>query len=205
MHARTAHHYLTKLDRIRLLYFLGPALVLAVVAVIALRQNNQHMAELRQAVYTADENNGDIEGSLQDLRNFVTTHMNTGLNTGDGVYPPIQLKYTYSRLVQAAGTATGNANTTIYNDAQHYCEGKIPTGFSGRYRLDCIEDYVQSHGGAPATNIPDSLYKFDFVSPTWSPDLAGLSILGSGLLVLGAIGYVIVHRLLEVQFKRKTR
>ena len=31
--------------------------------------------------------------------------------------------------------------------------------------------------GIEQKNIPDSLYKFDFVSPTWSPDLAGWSLL----------------------------
>jgi hypothetical protein len=201
MHPRVAHHWLVRLDRIRVGWILLVALVFAAVAVVALRDNYQRMSQLREAVYVADENNGDIDGALQDLRNHVTTHMNTSLNNGSAVYPPIQLKYTYSRLVQAAGEKTGSSNAKVYKNAQKYCESKIPTGFSGRYRLDCIEDYVQSHGGAPVTNIPDNLYKFDFVSPVWSPDLAGISLLISFLAVLAAAAHVAVHRFLEMQLK----
>jgi hypothetical protein len=113
--------------------------------------------------------------------------MNTSLTSAsNGVYPPIQLKYTYSRLVQSAGSQASSNNNSVYAEAQKACEAQIPTGFSGRYRLDCIEQYVEAHGGAPVSSIPDSLYKFDFVSPTWSPDLAGLSLLASLLCLLAA-------------------
>jgi hypothetical protein len=197
MNPKTAHYILTRLWRIRLGYFVAAAIVLSMVAVISLRHNNEHMAQLRDAVYAADEKGSGVDQALQELRAYVTAHMNTSLTAGnDGVYPPIQLKYTYSRLVQAAGANTANANATIYSDAQKSCEGQIPTGFSGRYRLDCIEQYVQSHGGAPVTNIPDSLYKFDFVSPTWSPDLAGLSLLASILLFLFAGTVAVVRSVL---------
>lgn len=169
-------------------YFLLAALVFGAVAVVALRHNNQHMAQLRQAVFTADQQNGDVESALVNLRDYVTGHMNTSLTAAsNGVYPPIQLKYTYSRLVQAAGSQASGANANLYNEAQTYCQAKIPTGFSGRYRLDCIEQYVSSHGGAPVSSIPDSLYKFDFVSPTWSPDVAGFAVLLTAICLLGSV------------------
>jgi hypothetical protein len=168
-------------------YFLVAALVFGAISVIALRNNNHHMSHLRQAVFTADEQNGDTETALENLRAYVTAHMNTSLTAAsNGVYPPIQLKYTYSRLVQAAGSQASSSNNSVYADAQKACEAQIPTGFSGRYRLDCIEQYVEAHGGAPVSSIPDSLYKFDFISPTWSPDLAGLSLLATVLSLLGA-------------------
>ena len=73
--------------------------------------------------------------------------------------------------------------TTLYNQAQTYCEGLNSTDFSGHNRVPCIEQYVQSHGGTsqPAANIPDALYKFAFVTPVWSPDLAGWSIVVAAL------------------------
>lgn len=174
------------MQHIKISYVLAAAVVFGVIAVFALRQNNLRMDQLRQQVYAADENNGDIESALENLRDFVTTHMNTSLSSGDSVYPPIQLKYTYARLVQAAGQKASDANNGVYRDAQKYCEKKIPTGFSGRYRLDCIEKYVEDHGGAPVSSIPDSLYKFDFVSPMWSPDVAGFSLLISVLAFVAA-------------------
>ena len=56
--------------------------------------------------------------------------------------------------------------------------------FSGGPRVPCIEQYVKDHG-TTAKSIPDAMYKFDFVSPTWSPDAAGL------LLALSAVLFVL--------------
>jgi hypothetical protein len=197
MDKRTAHYILTRLRRVPLAYIMAAGFIFASIAVISLRHNNLHMSELRDAVYAADENGKGVDEALQELRAYVTAHMNTNLTSDNGVYPPIQLKYTYSRLVQKAGANTANANASVYHNAQKYCEGQIPTGFSGRYRLDCIEDYVQSHGGAPVTNIPDSLYKFDFVSPTWSPDLAGFSVVLAVLMFVFSAAVFIARLILD--------
>lgn len=135
-----------------------------------------HMVELRQAVYKADEHNTDVAGALQNLQAYVTTHMNTNLNSGaTTVYPPIQLKYTYERLLaQGQGSLNGEQ---LYAEAQRQCEAQNSADFSGRNRVPCIEQYVQTHGGgAQMAQVPDALYKFDFVSPKWSPDLAGWSL-----------------------------
>jgi hypothetical protein len=157
-------------------YLLAIFLVFAAVAVLALRQNNLTMVKLRDHVYTADKNNQDVEGALQKLRSYVYGHMNTKLASGDeAVYPPIQLKYTYERLQTAAQTQAQQNNSQTYNDAQKYCEQQDSTDFSGRNRVPCVEQYVSEHGVKVAT-IPDAMYKFDFVSPSWSPDLAGFSV-----------------------------
>lgn len=135
------------------------------------------MIKLRDAVYAADKNGGDVQGSLQHLQAYVTAHMNTDLSAGPtGVYPPIQLKYTYDRLIRAQGDATGRANSQLYSEAQSYCEQQNSADFSGRNRVPCIEDYVQKHNPQKLRQIPDALYKFSFTSPRWSPDLAGWSI-----------------------------
>jgi len=143
-------------------------------------------------VYQADKDNGDINKALNNLRSYVYGHMNTNLTSGaDAVYPPIQLKYTYDRLVTAESNRVSAANTQVYTDAQHYCEQLYPGSFSGGPRVPCITDYVSTHGTKPQT-IPDSLYKFGFTSPTWSPDLAGWSMVFTGLsAVLGVVLFLI--------------
>ena len=167
-------------------YFLAVAVLSTVVAVVALRSNNEHMITLRQAVYTADKNNTDINQPLKDLQNYVTTHMNTNLSSGPNApYPPVQLKYTYERLVAANGSAVTAANNQIYTEAQKACEQQNSSDFSGRNRVPCIEQYVKSHNAAMPPVISDSLYKFSFLSPTWSPDLAGWS------LVVAALNYAL--------------
>jgi len=172
-------------------YLLVAFLVLATISVFALRQNNLGMIELREAVYEADEKSGDVEGALQALRQYVYAHMNTELSSGQsGVYPPIQLKYTYQRLQQAEKQRASQGSADIYSEAQRVCEQQNPTGFSGRGRVPCIEEYVSQHKVVEKT-IPDALYKFDFVSPSWSPDLAGssvaLAVLAGILLILRII------------------
>lgn len=153
--------------------------VLLIMTVFSLRHNNQTMISLRQAVYTADEQGGDVEGALQDLRQYVYAHMNTNLASGDNpVYPPIQLKHTYDRLVVAQKQQGAQQSEAIYTEAQQYCEKLHPESFSGGPRVPCIQQYITEHSDSAAETptIPDSLYKFDFASPRWSPDLAGWSI-----------------------------
>lgn len=191
MNKRYAHHIWTKLRPIKSYYFLAAFLVSACVMVVALRSNNLHMVKLKEAVYAADKDGGDTSKALQNLQHYVTAHMNTDLSTGsDTVYPPIQLKYTYDRLVKAESDKLATTNTQLYNDAQKYCEAQNSTDFSGRNRVPCIQQYVKDHG-QPLQSIPDSLYKFDFVSPVWSPDLAGWSVVSTvllGLLTLVVVG-----------------
>ncbi len=140
------------------------------------------MIQLRSAVYEADKNNGDVEGALRTLRQYVYTHMNTGLASGpNAVHPPIQLQYTYQRL--QADRAVKETNKDVYSEAQAYCQQQNATDFSGRNRIPCIEQYVLSHG-ATLTPIPDALYKFDFVAAKWSFDVAGWSIVVTILFAL---------------------
>lgn len=165
--------------RLKARFFLILALVLTILTVFALRANNEEMVRLRNAVYQADKSGQNVQGALNNLQSYVTSHMNTSLTSGNtSVYPPIQLKYTYQRLVQAQNNSSANSNSKIYSDAEYYCQSKIPVGFSGRYRVPCIEQYISTHGlnnGA----IPTSLYEFDFISPSWSPDLAGWLVIAA--------------------------
>lgn len=168
----------------------------AMVSVYALRHNNLTMVKLRDGVYAVDKNGGDINAALNNLRRYVYAHMNTNLSSGNNaIKPPIQLKYTYERL---AAQAEKDANDSgLYTQAANYCQEKIPASvsISGRGRIDCVRDYILSHGGKRAAAIPTALYQFDFVSPTWSPDLAGWSLVATGLLFLTAVTKLVHARL----------
>jgi hypothetical protein len=184
-----AHQKIQKVHSVSPWYFFAVFLFFGVIWIGAMRSNNVHMAKLRDAVYAADERGSGVEEALQNLRSYVNTHMNTSLRTGNGVYPPVQ------RLVQASGQQATSANSQIYSDAQRTCEQQIPTGFSGRVRLDCITNYVEQHGVTQTSSIPDSLYKFDFASPWWSPDLAGFSLVATILSFFLFLYVLVVHLL----------
>lgn len=180
MNKRYLHHLWTTLKHIKPRYFFIVAILSAITCIFALRANNEHMIKLRSDVYAADKAGTDVQTPLKNLQSYVTSHMNTNLADGpNAVYPPIQLKYTYDRLVQAQGDQLSKTNSQLYSEAQAYCEAQDSTDFSGHNRVPCIEQYVESHSSVKLSQIPDSLYKFSFISPVWSPDLAGFSMLAA--------------------------
>lgn len=185
-----------KFRRLPYQLFLVMFVVGAATTVYALRHNNQTMVGLRADLYAADQSGGDVNGALNKLREYVYGHMNTNLSSGgNAIKPPIQLKYTYERLLEAQQQTDAASNSLIYTQAQNYCQSQVPAGFSGRGRVSCVQDYVTSHG-VKTTPIPTGLYQFDFISPTWSPDLAGWSLVFSALAGLGFVGSLLTQRLL---------
>jgi len=183
MAKKHAHSVWAKIKRFNPWYLLILSLISGLVCVYALRQNNLTMVKLRDQVFATDKANGDVETALRNLREFIYAHMNTDLDTNNSVKPPIQLKYRYDRLVQAEKQRVDKANSQVYTDAQHYCEQFISHVVFGGAHIPCVQNYITTHG-VKEQPIPDGLYKFDFVSPSWSPDLAGWSLLLTIVLFL---------------------
>lgn len=189
MHKRSAHHFWTKIRPISYWYFLIAFVISGSICIYALRQNNLTAIKLYQNVITADKDNSNVVGSLNTLRMYIYSHMNTNLASGpNSIYPPVQLKYSWQRAVaaqQAAANQANQQNSQLYTDAEYYCQKQVPNGFSGRYRIPCVDNYIQTHKiTVPAVNVPASLYEFDFQPPFWSPDLAGWSLLATIVLFI---------------------
>jgi hypothetical protein len=181
--------------------FLVLFLASGVICVAALRHNNETMVRLRSAVYEADKNSGDINTALNNLRRYVYGHMNTNLSSGgNAIKPPIQLKYTYERLQAAEQKRVDDANSNVYTQAQTYCQQQNSVDFSGRNRVPCVTDYVTTHG-TKANTIPVALYQYDFVSPAWSFDLAGWSLVLTTLLFIAFISSLFMDRLVGSRIK----
>lgn len=183
MHKRKLHHVFVALRRFGYRYLVLALCVSSITAIFALRSNNVTVLKLRDEVLLSDKNNGDVEGALRKLRIYMYGHMNTNLASGSSaVRPPIQLKYRYERLVQAERQRVSEETLKVNADAQSICEQKFPKSAGGTTaRIPCVENYISTHTPVER-QIPDSLYKFDFVSPRWSPDLAGWSIAVSVVL-----------------------
>jgi hypothetical protein len=156
---------LSRFSHIPTWVFLALFIASLATSVYALRHNNQTMIKLRSTVYEADKNNGDINGSLNNLRDRVNA-----------------------------------TNAQVYTQAQNYCQQLNSTDFSGRNRVPCVTDYVTTHG-VSANPIPAALYEFDFVSPAWSPDLAGWSLVITTLLFIVLIASFTVDRLVKAKLK----
>lgn len=168
--------------------------VFGILSVNALVNNSKEAKKRYDQLIAVDQAGGDVESSLTHLREFIYSHMNTTIGSPTGVYPPIQLKGTYDRLVAAEQAKLEASSATVYSDAQAECERRFPGAFFGGPRIPCITDYVTSHG-VKLKDIPDGLYKFDFVSPSWSPDLAGWSLLAlaGSLIALFINGFALLR------------
>ncbi len=183
MNKRKLHHISTKLRPLSCWYFLILFFASAGLSIYGLRSNNLEMIRLKDEVNRVDQQNGDTEAALHKLRVYVHSHMNTNLDSTPGaIRPPIQLKYRFERLVQAEKDRVTAINAKIYTEAQADCERRFPTSFFGGPRVTCNEQYVLQNG-VKEQAIPDAIYKFDFVSPRWSPDLAGWSLVASALFL----------------------
>lgn len=205
MNKRRLHHTWRMLRKVSYGYFLVACLFFAITAVFSLRQNNLTAVRLRDEVINTDKQNGDTEAALKKLRKHVYAHMNTNLATSTSVYPPIQLKYRYERLVAAEKARVEQSKGNTYNDAQQYCEKNFPQSFYGAGRLPCIQSYIDSHPITTVTAqpIPDGLYKFNFQSPLWSPDLAGWSLVLFGFFLILFIIRYLLERWLRYTFNER--
>src|SRR5580658_1593849 len=116
--------------RLNPLVFLMLGVIFGTICILALRHNNEHMEQLRSAVYQSDKNDTNVQASLNNLQAYVTAHMNTNLSSGNGaVYPPIQLEYTYLRLAEAQNQSVLQTNSGLYTAAQNYCQKLDPVDF----------------------------------------------------------------------------
>ncbi len=167
--------------------FTGATALAGALFVVGMVQNGKGAVRRYNALQAADQAGGDVSTALTELRQYIYAHMNTEIGGPNGIYPPIQLKGTYDRLVAAEDARIKEINDSLYTKAQEYCEANGNQGFSGKNRLDCINGYVDANG-AKAQEIQGALYKYDFVAPRWSPDLAGFSFIA--LILFGGITLV---------------
>ena len=197
MNRRTLREAITDIKVLNNWLFVLAILVGTLVCIFALRTNNVTALRLRDDVLRADKENGDVEAALRTLREYTYVHMNTDLSSGS-IAQPIQLKYRYERLVQAEKDRVSKQNEKIYTTAQAECEKLFPKGLSGSGRIPCITDYVTKNG-EKERSIPDSLYKFSFVSPRWSPDLAGWSLVITIVLIALFVIKLLIERWLRAE------
>lgn len=185
MNKRYLHHIWTRIRPVSYWYFLIGFILALLVSVWALRENNLQMIRLREAVITADERGEGVEEALNELRNHVYAHMNTDLSSGgNAIYPPIQLKHTYERLIKAEEDRVTAINKKVNQDAVTVCEQRFPTGRLVDGRVQCVQDYITKNTVTAEETVPKELYQFAFASPAWSPDLAGWSLVIAAVMLL---------------------
>lgn len=195
-------HRLWQLRLIKTWQLLIVLILLLFVAATLLRLNNLGMVERRNAVIAADKR-GDEEASFRaivDLQHYVSTHMNASL--GKGVY----LEHKYNRDRDAAlrsATQTSNPNSPVYQQASIECRARWQGGVAS-FRNDYVQCVIEkvsglSAGRAAALKLPHAdMYRYDFVSPLWTPDFTGFSVVLCILVVIIIFGRLVTVGILRL-------
>lgn len=164
-----------------------------------LRMNNTGMIQRRQAVAAADKtgNIDEINARIYDLQRYSAAHMNA--NTGT-FYLTEQYNREVRKRAEAVSEQSSEASLAIRRQADAVCQPQFTT-WSPAY-VRCFADELAKYPAETITEanleLPSSaLYRYSFVSPRWSPDFAGWSVVISLLIVA-----VIVLRLLSLAILR---
>lgn len=191
---RQIRRSIQQLQRVKTWQLVVLLIIASFIAATFLRLNNIGMIERRDAVYAADEA-GNSEATidrLYDLQRYVAAHMNTSL--GAGIY----LEASYNRDKQAlldSASADSNPNGNIYKKAQEVCAPQF-SRYSAAY-VACTTSELAKYPAASELNnevkLPQDLYRHAFISPIWSPDFAGWSV-----LVCVALALMIAIRLISL-------
>lgn len=201
MNIRKLHHLHHQLLFLKAWYFLVAAIIFGILAIHGLRSNYSTMVKLRDAVYTADQQNGDVEAALVKLRSHVHGHMNTNLSSGsNSIKPPIQLKARYDRLAASENERIKSTNAEVSAQGERVCAERFPAGGFNSQRVTCIQEHFAANA-VKQGSVPDQLYKFDFISPRWSPDLAGISIFLSVIFFILYLARLILERYMLARLK----
>lgn len=177
-HAKRAHHSLVTLPT--LLIIVGIVLS-AGASIYMLRLNNLGVLPLKEAVQNADKR-GDgeqLEQSLVALRHYVLRHMNTSSS--------VELTSSYERAVAEAqrDTARRLGNVSLYNQAERACR-RLDRD-SGTSLAECINSMLTGQTG-DIVDLPNpALYRHNFVAPTLSLDLAGLTLIINSIFVYAGL------------------
>lgn len=192
---RSIYRGIKRLRAVRSWQLVVILLLVAFIAATFLRMNSTGMVARRNAVLAADKSGNveDITSRIFDLQRYAAAHM----NADTGVF---YLQETYNRdvrkTVQAeTGASSGDASPQAKADA--ICNPQLGVhGYSKAYQ-DCMMAELNKAGQVvdpSSIKLPSpSLYRYSFISPLWSPDFAGWSVLVCVVLAL-----VIVLRLVSL-------
>lgn len=196
---RTVRRTIKTIQKVKTWQLIVLLVLSAFITATFLRLNNVGMIQRRDAVIAADKQgeNTVTENRLIELQHYVASHMNTGSND---VYLASKYERDKEALIKQAAEAP--SESVINAEVDAICKPQF-SGYSQGY-VECFaREYAKyAPGQDPVSQVrgpdPDK-YRFVFMSPFWSPDFAGFSLLltvGIGVLIIGRVVMLAVLRLL---------
>lgn len=206
---KSVHHWWRVLRFVKVWQLILVLLILGGASIELLRQNNLGMIERRNLVKMADEQ-GDtakIETALRELQYYVSSHMNTGM--GDkGLYLEKTYQRAYERSVQE-GLKNDTSSRRLYDEADAQCQAVFNKTYSFPAYTQCVAEKLAGKTGSdPLNNTkPPSvdLYRYNFVSPAWTPDVAGITLAMAVLLAAILVGRILLVWLLRTLLRQRNQ
>lgn len=184
-----------KIQRVKTWQLFILLILMGFLSATFLRLNNIGMIQRRTAVMDADVlgDKAVIQNRLYDLQRYVSSHMNADMGAG------IALESSYKRDAQKAYESV-TSDSDVYRKAQEVCMPQY-SSWSQAYVL-CTANELDKYEGIDSVSWPDpKAYTHVFVSPLWSPDFAGWSVLICiaifTMIVVRFIGVIILKILLR--------
>lgn len=179
--------------------------LLAFVAATFLRLNNVGMLQRLDAVISADKEGADqtdIRARLFDLQRYVNSHMNT--DTGV-FYLAGQYERDTQKVLDEINQTTGGASVNA--KAEAICKPQF-THYTYAY-TECMLNEILKQKVADPTATPKKpnpdLYRHYYVSPLFTWDFAGLSVLLSLAILVIILARGVSLALLKMLLKRHYR
>lgn len=203
---RQIRRNIKQLQRVQTWQLLVLLVLSAFVAATFLRLNNIGMIQRRDAVLSADKA-GDtvaVTDRLYDLQRYAATHMNA--NTG-AFYLEQQYKRDVEKQVTEASVVT-NPHGNINAQVDALCRSRFSS-----YSQAWVQCFAEELGKYPAAPDPASqvtlpsadLYRYSFISPRWSPDFAGWSVVVSLAILVMILARLLSLGILRLMLKKHYR
>ena len=182
-----------------------------------LRLNNVGMVERRESVENADKA-GDIvnlQQRLYDLQRYVSTHMNADPGK-------IALDHTYKqmydrKLKEFEEEIKNQSNNDTVSKVRAVCDARARQGGYGRATtqadpryVSCINEEWEKYPAAKVANLQFEApstepYYHTFVSPIWSADYAGWSLLVTIFIAMIIVMRLVVLEVLKLILRRRNK
>jgi len=181
------------------------------IAATLLRLSNIGMVSRRDAVIAADKagDKQQLADRLSELKQYVFSHMNASTD--------FYLNYQYQRDAKAAITAASQANSAnpngnVNEKAAQVCDAlarQFGWGYSTPY-FNCFVNELAKYPGSNTLEVKaklpsTALYYISFVSPLWTPSLAGLAVLICLLLMLVIVVRITIYIFLRLLLLRQPK
>ncbi len=179
------------------------------IAATFLRLNNIGMIQRRDAVLRADAGADTTvtQTRLYDLQRYVAAHMNADMGT---IYLEGQYKRDSQKAIDAA-SSDSNPNGNVFKRAQEVCAPRYANlgGYSQAYQqcvIGELNSFSPSENPVSQVALPKAdQYRFSFISPVWSPDFAGFSVLACLVISFLIIARLVALGVLKLILKLRHR